>query len=65
LAADAPRRIALQLFDLDPGPGSTFRGSPELAPHLEEFARLLQDVARALTTTGEPDEPHVPTTKDR
>ncbi|KOU51845.1 helix-turn-helix transcriptional regulator, partial [Streptomyces sp. WM6378] len=28
LAADAPRRIALQLFDLDPGPGSTFRGSP-------------------------------------
>ncbi|MER7468118.1 YafY family protein [Streptomyces sp. NPDC097981] len=63
LAADAPRRIALQLFDLAPGPGSTFQGSPELAPHLKEFAQLLQDVARALTTS-EPDEPHTPTTQD-
>lgn len=64
LAADAPCRIALQLFDLAPGPGRTFQGSPELAPYLEEFAQLLQDAARALTA-GEPGEPHTPTTKDR
>ncbi len=57
LAADTARRIALQLFDLAPGPGSTFQGTPELAPHLNGFARLLQNVAGALTA-GEPDETH-------
>ncbi|MEH6373823.1 transcriptional regulator [Streptomyces sp. KLMMK] len=64
LTADTPRRIALQLFDLAPEPGSTFQGNPELAQHLEEFAQLLQDAARALTAS-EPDEPHTPTTKNR
>ncbi|MEI5098426.1 WYL domain-containing protein [Streptomyces sp. PmtG] len=63
LAADDPRRIALQLFDLAPGPGSTFQGSPELAQHLQEFAQLLREVARALATTDGPDEPHTPVTK--
>ncbi|MEV7618370.1 hypothetical protein [Streptomyces sp. NPDC089799] len=39
-------------------------GLAEEVGDLQELAQLLQDVARALTT-GKPDEPHTPTTRDR
>ncbi|QHC26265.1 helix-turn-helix transcriptional regulator [Streptomyces sp. GS7] len=50
LSADDPLHIALRILTLENlGRGATLHGSPELAPHIEEFAHHLADAARALT----------------
>ncbi|PSJ28458.1 hypothetical protein B7P34_11990, partial [Streptosporangium nondiastaticum] len=52
LAGNDPRRIAEQLLGIDLGPTNAITGTPELAPHLEQFGRRLLRAARALARPG-------------
>ncbi|MFJ3882442.1 helix-turn-helix transcriptional regulator [Streptomyces sp. NPDC090077] len=48
LAGDDPGRIAAQLLGIDLGAEDTVRGTPGLAPHLEQLGQRLLRAARAL-----------------
>ncbi|QHC24577.1 hypothetical protein [Streptomyces sp. GS7] len=50
-SADDPLHIAAGILTL--GPGATLHGTPELAPHMEEFAHRLAHAARALAQSDD------------
>ncbi|MFI6768912.1 helix-turn-helix transcriptional regulator [Streptomyces sp. NPDC050355] len=53
LAANNPHHIAEQLLTIDLSPDHTIRGTPELAPRLEQLGNRLLRAARALTRQDE------------
>ncbi|MEV0368996.1 transcriptional regulator [Streptomyces sp. NPDC050636] len=52
LAADSPHQIARQLLGVTLDPDGVVRGTPELAPHLEELGNGLLRAARALAASA-------------